>query len=193
MIAVVRTLRYLVRTAQGRTDHPIAQCIVLCLLGCLEQAVEFFNEYAFTHIAIYGKPYCAAARDTWHLLQSSGINALINDDLTGTALMFAALGSGLVGAGGAAVLARTVLSEPLWGLWALIGGLTALGVTMVALEVVASAVTAFFVCYAEDPAALQNSKPELQAALAQAVQRHRTASGKVVVQSNRKQPQAARR
>jgi hypothetical protein len=165
----------------------------MCLLGCLERAVEWFNQYAFTQTAIYGKPYCVVVQDTWNLLKSSGISALINDDLTGTALVFAALGSGLVGAAGAGVLARTVLQEPLWGLWALIGGLTALGITLIALEVVASGVTAFFVCYAEDPATLQNTKPELQAAMNDAIHKHETASGKVIVQGNRKGGGGARR
>lgn len=108
-----------------------------------------------------GKPYCAAAADTWKLLKSSGISAVINDDLTGTTLFFASLCTGLVGAGGAAILATTLLPQPMWGLWALVGGLLAMGVCTIAMEVISSGVVAFFVVWAEDPAALERTKPAL--------------------------------
>lgn len=35
-------------------------------------------------IALYGKPYIAAAKDTWRLMKDRGIDALINDSLVGT-------------------------------------------------------------------------------------------------------------
>lgn len=126
-----------------------------------------------------GKPYCQAASDTWNLLQSSGITALVNDDITGAALFFAALISGLVGAAVAALLARGPLDEPMWGLWALFGGLIALGIVLIAMEVVGSAVVAFFVCYAEDPVALRTTKPHLFESMANAQSRHRGARPKV--------------
>jgi len=50
--SVVRAVRAMVNSARN-TDHPVARCIVLCLLQMLERAVSFFNIYAFTHVAIY--------------------------------------------------------------------------------------------------------------------------------------------
>jgi len=33
--------------------------------------------------ALYGKPYIAAAKDTWRLFKDRGVDALINDSLVG--------------------------------------------------------------------------------------------------------------
>ena len=34
-------------------------------------------------LALYGKPYLSAARDTWRLFLDRGIDALVNDSLVG--------------------------------------------------------------------------------------------------------------
>jgi hypothetical protein len=175
IISVVKAMRAMVNMGR-RADHPIARCIILCLIDMLERAIAYFNIYAFTQIAIYGKPYCKAASDTWALLTSSGIQALINDDITGAVLFFASLMTGLVGAATAGILAKTILPVPLWGLWALVGGLLSMGICIVAMEVVASAVVALFVCWAEDPQAMLNTKPHLYAAMTGAIGQHRIAS-----------------
>jgi len=172
IIAVVKAMRAMVNSARN-AEHPIARCIVLCLLDMLERAVTWFNIYAFTQVALYGKPYMQAASDTWQLLKTSGVSALINDDITGPVLFFASLMTGLVGAGAAGVLAKTVWHEPMWGLWALLGGLIALSVCLVGMEVVASGVVALFVCWAEDPEALRRTKPHLHDAMCGAIGEHR--------------------
>jgi cytochrome c biogenesis factor len=101
------------------------------------------------------------------------MNAVVNDNIISAVLFFASFMSGLVGAAVAGILARSVLTTPLWGLWALVGGLIALFVCMVAMEVVSSAVVALFVCWAEDPSALLNTKPHLHAAMTGALGQHR--------------------
>lgn len=39
------------------------------------------NRYAYIEIALYGKPYLAAAKDTWRLFVDRGIDALVNDQI----------------------------------------------------------------------------------------------------------------
>ena len=34
----------------------------MCSLGCIEGLLRYFNQYAFTQVAIYGKSYCNAGR-----------------------------------------------------------------------------------------------------------------------------------
>lgn len=73
-----------------------------CCVGCLQYLVEFFNKYAYIEIcaspfsllrfkmgvdwsiALYGKAYIPAAKDTWRLMKDRGIDALVNDSLVGT-------------------------------------------------------------------------------------------------------------
>jgi hypothetical protein len=37
-------------------------CILGCFIGLLDWLVQFFNEYAFSYIALYGKAYIPAAK-----------------------------------------------------------------------------------------------------------------------------------
>ena len=62
-----------------------------CLLSCLDKLVTYFNVYAFTQVAIYGKTYCEAANDTWALFKRVGMEAIINDDIIGGVLAFASI------------------------------------------------------------------------------------------------------
>jgi hypothetical protein len=49
----------------------------------LDWLVTLFNRYAFCHIALYGKAYIPAAKDTWTMMRDRGIDALVNDCLIG--------------------------------------------------------------------------------------------------------------
>jgi hypothetical protein len=55
---------------------------------------RFFNRYAFSHIALYGKAYIPAAKDTWTMMKDRGIDALVNDCLIGPVLT---MGSTFIG------------------------------------------------------------------------------------------------
>jgi Plasma-membrane choline transporter len=70
-VAIINFLRQLCSVAQsqaaaeGDIISTILFCIVGCLIGILDWAVQFLNRYAFAHIALYGKAYIPAAKDTW--------------------------------------------------------------------------------------------------------------------------------
>jgi hypothetical protein len=62
LIAIVQVIRTLVNIArsQAREDRENIACSVfLCCLECIinmiENILEYFNKYAFTQVAIYGK------------------------------------------------------------------------------------------------------------------------------------------
>ncbi|KJZ76466.1 Protein PNS1 [Hirsutella minnesotensis 3608] len=100
LIAIVQFLRQLCSVARQQAFDDggiggIALSVVFCILGCLlsllEWAVEFLNRYAFSHIALYGKAYFPAAKDTWRMIKDRGIDALVNECLIGPVLSFGAL------------------------------------------------------------------------------------------------------
>lgn len=180
IVAVIKAVRAVVNGMRN-ADHPVARCIVLCILNCLESLLEWFNQYAYTEIAIYGKPYCAAASDAIQLLKSQGIMALINENLVGSVLFFSSLMCGLLGGAAGAILAKYVWSVPLWGLWAMIGLIVSFGISMILFETIASSVIAFFVCYAEDPVALEQTKPHVYEAMIDSITRHQQARPQVFI------------
>jgi Plasma-membrane choline transporter len=71
---------------QGNMAAACAFCILGCIVGLIDWAVQFINRYAFIHIALYGKAYFAAAKDTWTMMRQRGIDALVNDCLIGPVL-----------------------------------------------------------------------------------------------------------
>jgi hypothetical protein len=50
-------------------------------------------------VAVYGKDFCSAAKDTWNLVKTRGVSAIINDSLVGSILDLGALLVGLLTAG----------------------------------------------------------------------------------------------
>ena len=100
IVALINCLRQIVSVAQnqeagqGNAAAACALCILGCLISILQSIAEFINRYAFSHIALYGKPYLAAAKDTWKMMKDRGIDALVNDCLIGPVL---SMGSVFVG------------------------------------------------------------------------------------------------
>jgi hypothetical protein len=71
IVSLIQLLRHTISIAQqqeGAAGNIIGSallCVAGCLISLLEWVVQFINHYAFSHIALYGKPYLAAAKDTW--------------------------------------------------------------------------------------------------------------------------------
>lgn len=169
IIAIIRTVRYLLH--QAAREGSMAAAIASCLLGCIESLVEYFNSYAYVHVALYGKPFCEAAKDTFRLIKSHGIDAIINDSLVSTVLTMGALVTGVIagtltyGFGTLMINATNpAQNSPAWMYLSLVSVLAFLiGFIIMAIVtmVVDSGVQTTFVCLAEDPAALARTKREL--------------------------------
>lgn len=97
IIALINMIRQAlsVLRSQASQDGSILGSILFCILGCIVNfiawAVQFINKYAFCHIALYGKGYFDAAKDTWTMIKDRGIDALVNDCLVGPVLSMGAL------------------------------------------------------------------------------------------------------
>lgn len=66
IIALLKLLRAILQTLMDQDDGILAfiACIAACIVGCIEGLIEYFNHYAFTQVAIYGKPFCQAGKVT---------------------------------------------------------------------------------------------------------------------------------
>lgn len=102
IVTLLELLRMLLQAAQNNANadgHPveaILACCAACFVGIIESMVEYFNRYAYIEIALYGKPYLAAAKDTWRMFKNRGIDALINDSLVSMTLTWGAYVVGLL-------------------------------------------------------------------------------------------------
>ena len=101
LIAIIQTLKALADQARNQNGNDNIACtIILCCISCIlsivQDLLEYFNKYAFAQVAIYGKDYCTAAKDTWELAKARGIDALINDNLIGSVLAMGGLFIGII-------------------------------------------------------------------------------------------------
>jgi hypothetical protein len=162
LIAVIQALRNMVRNS-GNSRNFMA-IILTCLLACIENIIRFFNKYAFTQVAIYGKTFCQAAKDTFHLMSERGVDAIVNDTLTGKVMgiicFISAVICGTVGAIWGYV-DQEMNSYYLYYLTGILGFLIGLILVGQVLFVIDSGITTIFVCFAEDPQALNSTKPSL--------------------------------
>lgn len=100
LVAIIETLKFIANNArnqssqEGNAGMAILACCLSCILSILQDILEYVNTYAFAQVAIYGKDYCTAAKDTWQLCKRRGVDAIVNDNLIGTVL---GMGSILVG------------------------------------------------------------------------------------------------
>lgn len=135
-----------------------------CFLSIIENLLRYFNTYAFTQVAIYGKSYIDAAKSTWDLVQTSGVGGIINDNLIGSVLSLSALFSGLISSAVGFSIFSLLFKQATDGQH-LIAFFVSLAVSTImswcTLSIVRSGVTTFYVCLAEDPAALQRTDPEM--------------------------------
>lgn len=169
IIAIIQTLEALARQVKNEAadDQNVALAIVACCIECIlsliGDMVEYFNVYAFTEVAIYGKSYCQAAKDTWTLCKERGIEAIINDNLIGNVLVIGALTvsclSVMVTCGIGFILG--VEEAVIYVVFGIIAFLFGYMVFAVVAQVINSGVATTFVCLCEDPDALRQTKPEL--------------------------------
>ncbi|KAJ7594027.1 plasma-membrane choline transporter-domain-containing protein [Mycena floridula] len=94
IVTLLEILKMLLNAAQNSANadgHPVEACLACCaacFVGIIESMVEYFNRYAYIEIALYGKAYIPAAKDTWRLFKDRGIDAVVNDSLVGMTLIW---------------------------------------------------------------------------------------------------------
>merc|ERR1719410_53727 len=166
IVAFLQAVRAILRSSKN--GRSFLTLIALCLLGCIERLIRYFNKYAYAQCAIYGTSFVTSAKATWNLFMNRGVLAIINDDLTSMAIGCGALIGGVVSAGtgfgigyafyGGSDDEDVYPTVPIC--LAVYGFFIGLVFCASVLMVIASAVIALFVCYAEDPATMSQNHPE---------------------------------
>ncbi|DBA02544.1 TPA: hypothetical protein N0F65_011016 [Lagenidium giganteum] len=162
IVAILQALRAMAE--QAKEEGSAAACFAECILGCLQSLMEYFNRWAYVYVGIYGYKFTQAGKAVFDLFHQRGFDAIINDDLIGTVLSFAALAVGLICAGAGALVANytdIVDFEHSTVFLAVLGFIVGVGIAVTPLSVIDSSVATIFVCFAEDPAAFLQSHPDL--------------------------------
>ncbi|CAJ1931802.1 unnamed protein product [Cylindrotheca closterium] len=166
LVAIIRALESLARSARENGDAGILACIAECLLGCLAGLVEYFNKWAFVYVGVYGYGYLEAGKNVIQLFKNRGWEAIIADDLVGNVVgLMSFVTGGFMG--GIAVLLESntewfssVPSDaPIFAF--ILGFILGTAITAILLSTMASGVNAVIVMFADAPAELERNYPEI--------------------------------
>ncbi|CDK27676.1 unnamed protein product [Kuraishia capsulata CBS 1993] len=149
----------------GETCGAIAVTVIQCIVWILNWLVSYFNHYAYSYVALYGKSYLDSAKDTWHFMKYKGIDALVNDMLINPALTLYSLFVAYF----SALLAYLFLrfTKPAYnsdgGYYAPVVAfsfLIGMQLSNIMNSVIRSGTATFFIALAKDPEVFQMSYPQ---------------------------------
>merc|ERR1711998_111332 len=78
-----------------RSNNGLATFIASCVMGVLDKVVSYFNVYAFTQVAIYGKPFLKSGSDVWELISARGVDQIVKQNRIGSAALAVCYVSGM--------------------------------------------------------------------------------------------------
>ncbi|KAL8287443.1 hypothetical protein RQP46_003301 [Phenoliferia psychrophenolica] len=155
-------------SGQGDTIGAAIACVAGCCVGCVASMAQYFNRYAMIEIALYGKPYVKAAKDTWNLFKDRGIDALVNDSLINNIWTFGSYAVGALCSAFAFIYLKVVHPSYVENNGnikaAVMGYAFMMGFTIchtLGYGAISSGASTIFVGLAEDPDALQERDPAL--------------------------------
>mmetsp|Transcript_45294 Transcript_45294/g.105755 ORF Transcript_45294/g.105755 Transcript_45294/m.105755 type:complete len:528 (+) Transcript_45294:40-1623(+) len=177
LIALIRAVEVAVRSARNEaaSEGNVVGCILLCLLdsiiACIGDIMEYFNDWAYVQCAIRGTSFCQSVRATYTLLVCNGVQYVITDILVDSVATLGAFVSALVGAAlGGAVGALGEAGETgspgvIGAVGALMGFVAGLIGGSCVMSIFTSGTKALLVCWAEDPAPLQEEYGDMHEAI----------------------------
>jgi len=175
IVAIIQALRATLNQAKNNDDiNGVAACVIDCLLGLLERIVEYFNQWAFVYVGLYGYGYMEAGKNVMTLFRNRGWDVIIADDLVGNALGLTALMVGcLMGSIGLVLENSTDWFDAFGSDFSqagafLVAFLMGLVIASITFNIVGSAVNAVIVLYAEAPAEFAENHPALSSQMRQA-------------------------
>eukprot|EP00977_Amphora_coffeiformis_P024075 scaffold15034_cov181-Amphora_coffeaeformis.AAC.7 len=182
--AIVSVFRYLVESARNqraRDDDSVCGAMLLCILECLarllEDILEYFNQWAYVFVGVYGYSYLESGRRVMELFRAKGFTSIITNSLVGYVLGFTQFAVALLtGAAGVALEAlitnghsgyiedgESYVFGPLpaaplaFGVSFVVG----LWIASVMMNVLKGAVNTLIVCWADNPAVMEIQHPTL--------------------------------
>jgi len=103
IVAILKTIRLIARICAGNnSDNAMERClgcICICILNCLENIIQYFNEWAYAYVAMYRMDFCTSGKMVWDLWKKNGWEVVCNDHFTDMVLFVPPLLTGLVVSG----------------------------------------------------------------------------------------------
>ena len=95
VVAIIQAVKEMIHQARHSDDSMLLSCAE-CLVGCIERLVEYFNQWAYVFVALYGFPFMEAGSNVMSLFRERGWTAIISDTLVDMALTMVSFGVGVL-------------------------------------------------------------------------------------------------
>mmetsp|Transcript_80496 Transcript_80496/g.176499 ORF Transcript_80496/g.176499 Transcript_80496/m.176499 type:complete len:410 (-) Transcript_80496:379-1608(-) len=169
VISVIRALQAVAEAMEGNETVEILGMVLKCLLSCVGEIVEFFSDLAYVQVAVRGFSFCEGVNATFALCKFQNIKPLLAGSLIGSVVTMTSLCC-MLGAIAAGVAASWPYgtdsnSDPaaftvckITAVFSMLVGIIVGGGMMATIS---SGCSCLMVLYAEDPEALERSRPAL--------------------------------
>ncbi|KAG6424290.1 hypothetical protein SASPL_114705 [Salvia splendens] len=149
VLGVIRGLARATGLLTGDVDEFMFSC-ANCCTGVAKRFVVYGNRWGFVHVAVYNKGIVQASKDTWEIFNRTGIEMLIDTDLTSSFCFLCGIAAGslcaLVAGTWALFVQKSYATE-----LSLYAFLTGYLLNRVAMAWIQASVAAYYVAYAENP------------------------------------------
>jgi len=95
LVAIIQAAKQMLHALRENGDG-VCSCIAECCLGCIESIAEYFNQWAFVFVGLYGYSFMEAGRTVMHLFYSRGWTVIITDYLVDRVLLMISFLIGLI-------------------------------------------------------------------------------------------------
>jgi len=177
IVAILKTARLIARMAansggDNSASRVIAMCCV-CVLGCIEGLIEYFNEWAYAYVAMYRYDFRTSAKLVWNLLKTNGWEAVANDIYTDMVTFVPPVISGLIVAVLLALYAQYLVRWSSSGvvLGAAAGFILGFVLCNLVMRLIGTVQNVIFLSYLEQRDKFARRRPELVAQLEQKFRR----------------------
>lgn len=143
---------------RGNREHATKYTKFLCRdpPQGLRNWIQGYHKYAITHVAAYGQCFHVAAKETWILLEKRGLEAIIDEDITSRIVHFSSTGYICLLS---SFLSVFVVSDSF--LISIVYLLVAFNTMCISTQLVISTVKTLHICFAENPARLNDLNPTM--------------------------------
>lgn len=157
--AIITALRVMTQQAQENSINndqdgaALLYCCLTCILSLLEDIIEYFNQWAFIFVGIWGLDYLESGKRVLELFQARGVTSIISNGLANYVLTNVVIFTSLMGG-----LFGYIVAHDWVAFW--ICFVIGLIVSIMMVNIVQSSVKAVIVCYADHPHKLYENHPE---------------------------------
>jgi hypothetical protein len=108
LVAIIQATREMLNYMRESGDG-VLLCLADCCLFCVESIAEYFNQWAYVYVGLYGYPFLEAGQQVIRLFTARGWTVIISDYLVHRVLLMVSVAVGLV-TGALATLVAKYLS-----------------------------------------------------------------------------------